>query len=622
MSDKIESFSSFKLPKKVAVYFVLTFFMPIINSFMTLEYIKVINFTDISRAYFAPIPLIATALLIILVVFSYISVSKKISKFDGSNESIIKVNKTTKRFELFTIVAAILNGPLVAFIVTTACKMKDIQIDIAPVYFVCFASICLFACFFYICFMQNFEKSIYFVPFSKEFSSLSLVSRSIMVISFSVAGIVCLAASPLFSTALQSVNSKIVFLEYILPSTLLACVMTILDVYRQMRGTSQRVHQISDFTNGIVAKNYTMDKLQVSSRDEFGLLNNDLNEFYDSTRELLKEIAKSVENSIDNANGLASNMTQTASAINQIAGNISSIKEQTINQAAGVEESASTINSMIERIGHLNESIATQMNAVATSSSAIEEMVANIRSVTTILEKNSLSVKSLGEESENGRVKINQAVDLADSVIQRSAGLLEASTIIQSIAEQTNLLAMNAAIEAAHAGEAGKGFAVVADEIRKLAEQSNTQGKAITGQLEELRSVINQVASNTQVVQKQFEVIFDLTTTVSRQEDVIKSAMEEQTTGSSQILESIGEIKTSSDVVQKESEELKIGGNQIGDEMQILANVTAEIKNAMAEMVEGTNEINNAINDVNTATSSNREELMELNKQVSTFKLD
>ena len=89
-----------------------------------------------------------------------------------------------------------------------------------------------------------------------------------------------------------------------------------------------------------------------------------------------------------------------------------------------------------------------------------------------ILEKNSVSVKSLGSESEHGREKINQSVDLADSIISRSAGLLEASSIIQSIAEQTNLLAMNAAIEAAHAGEAGKGFAVVADEIRKLAEQS------------------------------------------------------------------------------------------------------------------------------------------------------
>ena len=277
---------------------------------------------------------------------------------------------------------------------------------------------------------------------------------------------------------------------------------------------------------------------------------------------------------------------------------------------------------MIERIDHLNDSISSQKNGISTASSAIEEMVANIKSVTSILEKNSVSVKSLGSESEHGREKINQSVDLADSIISRSTGLLEASSIIQSIAEQTNLLAMNAAIEAAHAGEAGKGFAVVADEIRKLAEQSNTQGKVISGQLEELSTVIHKVAENTQEVQKQFEVIFELTTTVSRQEDVIKSAMEEQAEGSSQVLEAMGEIKYSSDSVQKESEELKIGGKQIIDEMKILADVTVQIKNAMGEIVSGTDEITKSIKEVNKATENNKTDLAVLDNQFSSFKLD
>lgn len=617
-----QNFSELKFPKRIPVYYALLFAVTILNALLTLEFFKIISFSEIFSTFIKPVPLLIALLMAsLLTVFYKISI-KKIKTYDGSSESAKKVNKTIKILELVTIAIAVLNGPFLGFLILNFCSANGIDLPKVPVFLICIASVGLFTCFFYICFMQNFEKALHNVIFSEENLSLNLLLRTLLVNGFAVLGILCISIAPMFVENFDDLPPKVVLFRYMFPVIIMGFFIALADSFRQMKGTSQRIKQMTDFSKGIAAKDYTKDQLQVLSRDEFGLLINYLNEFHSSTRALLNAIRTSVKTSTNTADQLSNTMIETASAINQISSNINNIQTQTLNQAAGVEESSTTINRMIERIDHLNDSISSQKNGISTASSAIEEMVANIKSVTSILEKNSVSVKSLGSESEHGREKINQSVDLADSIISRSAGLLEASSIIQSIAEQTNLLAMNAAIEAAHAGEAGKGFAVVADEIRKLAEQSNTQGKVISGQLEELSTVIHKVAENTQEVQKQFEVIFELTTTVSRQEDVIKSAMEEQAEGSSQVLEAMGEIKYSSDSVQKESEELKIGGKQIIDEMKILADVTVQIKNAMGEIVSGTDEITKSIKEVNKATENNKADLAVLDNQFSSFKLD
>ena len=617
-----QNISELKIPKRIPVYYALLFAVTILNALLTLEFFKIISFSEIFSTFIKPVPLLVALLMAsLLTVFYKISI-KKIKAYDGSSESAKKVNKTIKILELVTIAIAVLNGPFLGFLILNFCSANGIDLPKVPVCLICIASVGLFTCFFYICFMQNFEKALHNVIFSEENLSLNLLLRTLLVNGFAVLGILCISIAPMFVENFDDLPPKVVLFRYMFPVIIMGFFIALADSFRQMKGTSQRIKQMTDFSKGIAAKDYTKDQLQVLSRDEFGLLINYLNEFHSSTRALLNAIRTSVKTSTNTADQLSNTMIETASAINQISSNINNIQTQTLNQAAGVEESSTTINRMIERIDHLNDSISSQKNGISTASSAIEEMVANIKSVTSILEKNSVSVKSLGSESEHGREKINQSVDLADSIISRSAGLLEASSIIQSIAEQTNLLAMNAAIEAAHAGEAGKGFAVVADEIRKLAEQSNTQGKVISGQLEELSTVIHKVAENTQEVQKQFEVIFELTTTVSRQEDVIKSAMEEQAEGSSQVLEAMGEIKYSSDSVQKESEELKIGGKQIIDEMKILADVTVQIKNAMGEIVSGTEEITKSIKEVNKATENNKADLAVLDNQFSSFKLD
>ena len=606
-------------PFKVKFYYASMFIMPVVVTWALLLYIKISTLSELIAAILTPTSIGALIILSAFVISNFVLHSRVVYSYDGSSESSKKANKAAKRFETVSLAAAVLASPFITCMTKLSYNLKGIPIDIAPFMTISMGSICLCALFFYICYMQNFEKNLYGLPFSRDYLSMSLTLRSCLVTLFAATGIFLFITTPNLVPALDDYTPGQLLRIYQLPLGLIGVLMTILCSFRQMSHTAQRVKVIADFTDSIARKDYTSSNIPVQSRDEFGLLINALNSFFNITRTLLEDIHDSVKLSSKTSDDVNSNMSETASAIEQIQGNISSVKQSVLDQSASVDETQSTIENMVKRIEELNNSVQVQNAGVSNSSSAVEEMVANIRSVADILEKNSLNVDTLRKEAETGRNKINQSAENAAMILTRSAGLLEASTIIQNIASQTNLLAMNAAIEAAHAGEAGQGFSVVADEIRKLAEQSNTQGKVITTQLKDLQQAIKSVADNTTDVQKQFEIIFNLTNTVREQEIVIKNAMEEQSAGSTQVLESISDIKTSSDTVKDNADILLEGGRQIANEMKLLSDVTTHINSAMNEMVQGASLVTNSVENCKNSSNENTNHLQNLESEVNQF---
>ena len=318
---------------------------------------------------------------------------------------------------------------------------------------------------------------------------------------------------------------------------------------------------------------------------------------------------------------LASNMTETASAVHEISANIDSVKQQALTQAASVTETAATVEEIVRTIKQLNSSIEIQAASVAQSSSSIEEMVANIASIGQTLVKTDSAIKELTTATGDGKATLVTTNTVTQKIAEESSSLLEASSVIQHIASQTNLLAMNAAIEAAHAGEAGKGFAVVADEIRKLAEDSATQGKTITTTLKNLSGEIETLSASSKTVEEKFNSIFTLAEQVKDMSARVTEAMREQENGSKEVLTAIKNINMVTTEVQAGSEEMLKGGEGVAEEMQKLDNLTRMITDSMNEMATGAVQINNAIQEVNEITQKNKRSIENLAIEVGKFKV-
>jgi len=357
-------------------------------------------------------------------------------------------------------------------------------------------------------------------------------------------------------------------------------------------------------------------------RDEITDLAHYFNMTLDKIKNLIIKIKQETVLLSDIGLELSSNMTETAAAINEITANIQSIKARAINQSASVTETHATMEQITVNIDKLNSHVEKQSTDISQASSAIEEMIANIRSVTGTLVKNAANVGELMDASEAGRTGLHDVADDIKEIARESEGILEINSVMENIASQTNLLSMNAAIEAAHAGEAGKGFAVVADEIRKLAESSGEQSKTIGVVLKKIKASIDKIMLSTENVLGKFAAIESSVKIVAEQEEIIRNAMEEQGTGSKQILEGVSNVNDTTRQVKNGSHEMLEGSRGVIQESNNLEKATAEITGGMNEMAAGAEQVNIAVTKVNDISMKNKESIARLAREVSRFKVD
>lgn len=364
-------------------------------------------------------------------------------------------------------------------------------------------------------------------------------------------------------------------------------------------------------------------RIMISRKDEIGVLASNFNKFVDTLGGIITQIKENLQEGTRVRQELTASTEETTSAMNQIAANVASIKEQIRSLDRAIEINTGAVHSMSEEARLVTEQLDEQGSMVEESTASVNQMLSSLESVASITRQRREITTQLAENSQAANEQLDMTNDIFKTGVAANIDQIkEMVETIQGIASQTNLLAMNAAIEAAHAGEAGKGFAVVSDEIRKLAENSAESSNTISTTIGLIIENIEKTGQMVNQVSEYFStVIREVNETVNAFSEIESSTME-LTEGGRQILQAMTALQEASLKIKQGAQGMTGSIQEISRNQEQITHSSSESSNGMSEITIGVQEINEAMNHIQTLNTNLSGVIDTLGQLVHTFKTE
>jgi methyl-accepting chemotaxis protein len=227
------------------------------------------------------------------------------------------------------------------------------------------------------------------------------------------------------------------------------------------------------------------------------------------------------------------------SGVNKLGKEISIMLKANLENSQILDKNANNLTSNMNRL-------TVSANEQAAS---LEETAAALEEITETMRLNSNNINELSSNSTSLRDEVNKGKELSKktstSMEQINANvnaITESISIIDQIAFQTNILSLNAAVEAATAGEAGKGFAVVAAEVRNLANRSAEAAKEIKSLVESATNSSKEGKDIVNIMYEGYEKLNNNILNTTSIVDTVTTNAKEQMIGVEQINSAIGQL--------------------------------------------------------------------------------